>query len=90
MQQYDERGFLNINLLYAHRAMIQLGNFTFTGKNLTSEYTVLFTITSFVNRPIPYLMGSVCSAKVIYLSLGTHLGHFDFDLRRLPSNISCA
>jgi hypothetical protein len=45
----------------------------------TSEYTV-FSITSFVNRPIPYLMGSVCSAKVIYLSLGTHLGDFDVDL----------
>jgi hypothetical protein len=78
MQQHDERGFLKINLLlYAHTAMIQV---TLLLLDRTSEYTVLFTITSFVNRPIPYLMGSVCSAKVIYLSLSTHLGDFDFDL----------
>jgi hypothetical protein len=86
MQQYDELGFLNINLLlYAHRAMIQvqdvvIANFMFTGWNLTPEYTVIFTITPLVNRPILYLMGSVCSTKVIHLSLSTHLGDFDFDL----------
>jgi hypothetical protein len=39
-----------------------------TGQNLTSECTVIFNITSYVNRPIPYLMGSVCGAIVIYLS----------------------
>jgi hypothetical protein len=82
MQQYDELSFLNINwLFHVHRAMTQVhdvvsANFTFTGLNLTSEYFVIFTITPFVNRPIPYLVGSVCSAKVIYLGLSIHLGNF--------------
>jgi hypothetical protein len=86
MQQYHELGFLNINLLFhVHRAMIQVqdvvtANLTFTGQNLTSEYTVRITITSFDNQPILYLMGYVCGDTVIYPSASTHLGDFDFDL----------
>jgi hypothetical protein len=34
---------------------------------ITSECTVVFTFASFVNWPIPYLMGSVCGATLIYL-----------------------
>jgi hypothetical protein len=63
-------------------------NTNFTGQNLTSEFTGIFTTTSFINRPIPYSIDSVCGATVIYPSANTHLD--DFDLRRLSCHISRA